>query len=173
MNKAKLFWMIASLVAAGLILRFVIFAPQASDKEQIQAALAEAVLAGKEGRPGSVVDLMSKEMTVNDDVQVNMTQIAKYVREQRPNVEFSNQDPSISGDRALITANVTVSLGLPPMSIQIKNVEMEFEKETTVKLLLIPDKKWQLKNVRIPSESLSELANSAGGFSGMSGFSGL
>ncbi|MBX3119891.1 MAG: hypothetical protein KF784_12565 [Fimbriimonadaceae bacterium] len=170
MNKSKLFWMIASTVAVVLLLRFVVFAPQSSDKELIRAALAEAVLAGKEGRPGSVVDLMSKEMTVNDSMQVNMSQIARYVREKKPDVEFSNQEPSINGERALITADAKVSFGLPGMALTVKNVEMEFEKETTTRWLIIPGKQWRLKNVRVPSESLDELAGTASGFSGFSGF---
>lgn len=171
MNKKNTIWMIAGLVGLGLILRFVVFAPQPSDKELIRAALSEAVLAGKEGRPGSVIDLLSKEFTVNGSTQTSMTQIAQYVKQNKPDIEFSNQEPSISGDKALITANVRVSLGIPPVSIDIKNVEMEFQKETTTKLLIFPDKKWQLKNVRVPTESLASIADTAAGFSGFSGLS--
>ncbi len=171
MSKSKLFGWIIGVVALGLVLRFVIFAPQTPDKELIQAALKDAVRAGKEGRAGSVIDLMSKQMTVNDGTQVNLTQIANYVKQNKPDVEFSNQNPSINGDKAIITSDVRVSLGLPSMAIDIKNVELEFEKENTTRWLVIPDKKWQLKNVRVPEESLASLADTASGLSGFPGVS--
>ncbi|HZH98180.1 MAG TPA: hypothetical protein VEX38_04350, partial [Fimbriimonadaceae bacterium] len=38
-----------------------------SDKEQIQTALDEAILASKEGRPGGVLDYLSQNFKVNEE----------------------------------------------------------------------------------------------------------
>jgi hypothetical protein len=127
-----------------------------SDSEQIRQALVESIESSKEGRPGSVLDLLSKEFTLNDEAPPSVREIARIVRDARPKVEIANWTAEIRGDTAEMVTDVTLSLSGPfQISTKLPEVHLEFEKESTVKWLVIPAKQWKLKRVYVPASALA------------------
>lgn len=125
------------------------------DKSQIQAALAEAIQASKEGRPGSVIDKLSDHFKVNGE-QPGFSQIAKLVKESHPDIVVADNDPVISGDSAQITSSVQVTgsfLGAK-QSFSFKQAQLYFKKETAMDWLIFPTTKWRLSDVRVPENEL-------------------
>src|SRR5205823_5873078 len=100
-----------------------------SDAEQIRTALSESIKAGKEGRPGSVMELLGKNFSVNDQVYGTHTNVAQFIRDKKPDIEIADPTPKIDGDTATITSAATVSLSLPQFKIDVRQVTLHFKKE--------------------------------------------
>lgn len=144
-------------VAILTFLGFGLFAPQPSDEALIQVALDEALQAGKEGRPGSVLDLLAEDFAVNGQ-RFSSGQIAERIRKMKPNIEFSNRTPNVNGDAADLTSNVNLSISLPPVKVDIPDVQVKFERENGRRLLFFPAKKWKMTDVQVPESSYEQLA---------------
>lgn len=140
-----------------------LFAPQPSDEEQIKSALAESLKAGKEGRPGSVLELLSDNFKVNNAQSPGTGAIAKAIRDYRPTIEIANQTPSVVSDQATIKSPATVSVSIPPMSLSIREMTLGFRKEEGRRLLIFPAKSWKLESVTVPDSVVNEISS---GFSG-------
>src|SRR4051812_26701147 len=93
---------LAVLVVGGKFIYNVL--NKVDDKTQIQQALAEAIKASKEGRPGSVVDKLADNFKVNE-VQASTRQIADFVKNNHPEVNVKDTEPVVSGDTAQITSD--------------------------------------------------------------------
>lgn len=136
---------------------------QKDDATLIKDSLRQSLEASRKGEPGSVLDLLSSSLTVNGETQTGApSQIADFIRKQRPDVEVENQEPIVTGDEARITSPITIRVDLPVVggqTLQMKDVVMTFQKETGRSMLIIPVKKWRLTGVTAPAESLSSLGN--------------
>lgn len=150
----------AIVLIVGLIASGVCGGP--SDGELIDQALTESVAASREGRPGGVLEYLSKNFSVNDE-QFGTRDIAKTIRDLKPNVELESRKPLIAGDSATITSPVRLSVSLPPVSYTISQVTLSFSKEESRKWLIFPAKQWRLTKVEIPAEVVEEVR---GQFSG-------
>ncbi len=153
----------ATVVVGGAAISLGLFGGP-SDKEQIQKALDEAILASKEGRPGGVVEYISAKFQVND-AQYGTRDIAKAVKDLRPTVEIANREPSIAGNIASITSSVKLSVSLPPVNVNLQNVKMSFERENSRKWLIFPSKTWRMTQVDIPEETFNEVRDQFSGIS--------
>jgi len=129
-----------------------------TDKSQIQQALADAIKASKEGRPGSVVDKLSDSFQVNGS-QPGMTQIAKYVRENHPDIVVKDTDPVIHDDQAEITSDVDLTINLlgSPRSFTFKDVVLVFKKEAGTDWVFFPTTRWHLSATRIREQDLPSM----------------
>jgi hypothetical protein len=159
-----------AVAVAATVARFTIFGDNLSDKEQIKVALKDSIEAGKEGRAGSVIDLLSKEFEVNG-MQPGMNQVSKLVREYKPEVEVLQTEPLVSGDVAEIVSPVKLSLKGIPTGFEISNVKFVFQKEQGTTLLIFPSKKWRLRSLELPEDIASQLGELGGG--GGLGFGGM
>jgi hypothetical protein len=132
-------------------------ATRKDDATLIRQALADAIKASKEGRPGGVLDKLSSDLKLNDQ-SVSLSQMANAVKTQHPDVEIANDTPIVAGDEATITSDVTVKMAsLGGKGMDLKNVKMTFRRETAMEWLVIPTQTWHLKDVH-----LSELPNIPG-----------
>lgn len=145
-------------VAALAFVGYGLFAPQPSDEDLIKTALADSLRAGKEGRPGSVLELLSQNFTVNNAGSPGRGAIAKAIKDYKPDIEISNQSPTISGSSARIESPAKVSVSLPPMSLDIRQVNLDFQREDGRRLLFFPARAWKLTNVTVPDEIVNELS---------------
>lgn len=142
------------VIAVGIRFGFTL-ANRPSDQQQIETAMKEAIQASREGRPGGVVDLLSRNLTVNDQqVNVERRMIADYVRSNRPEVEVLEPQAQITGTEGRIVSPVTLSLG--PLSKTMKEVTLIFKKEPASEFGFIPTDKWRLVEVRVPDASLQD-----------------
>lgn len=154
-------------IAGAAVLIYVgigLFAPQPSDEELIRQALDEAIKAGKEGRPGSVIDFLASDFEVNGE-RFSTGQIAERIRKMKPDMKFENREPTVSGDNASLKSSVALSLAIGP-SMNIDNVEVIFEKRSATRMLIFPAKKWQVTDVSVPEEAYEQFGSAMpmGGF---------
>ncbi len=161
MAKSKgcgLFLGVLALAAAGFIV-YQMLGPQRSDAVLIKEALAESIEAGKEGRPGGVLELLSNEFKINDQVIASFRDIARVVRDYKPDVEVLTQTPEVDGDTATIISAVKIKTGFPlNQDFTIPDVRMEFRKESGTKWIFVPAKSWKLHRVRLSESFLSGFA---------------
>lgn len=145
------------LLLAGLIQ--VLLASGPSDEKLIREALQESLQAGKEGRPGGVVELLSDQLRFNDEVTPNKRQIAEFVRDSRPEVSVSERSLEVRGDHALMVADVSVRLATPfgiSLDRTFQDVQLQFRREPATRLLVLPDRRWRLYRVLAPDANVSD-----------------
>ena len=145
------------------VMRFTLFGNNASDQELIKGALKESIEASKEGRSGSVIELLSDQFEVNGQ-QPGTAQISRMVKEYKPEVEVSNDDPVIAGETAEIISPVKLKLKFPlSQSFEISDVKFHFQKEQATTLIFFPTKKWRLRSVELPDDAMKQLGNFGAG----------
>lgn len=156
MNKKVM--IIGGLAGVGLLvfLGVGLLSPQPSDEQLIQKALDEALQAGKEGRPGSVLDFLADDFAVNGQ-RFSNAQISERIRKMKPNIDFANRTPTVNGDSADLTSNVNLSISLPPLKLDIADVQVKFEREDGRRLLFFPAKKWKMTDVQVPESSYDQI----------------
>lgn len=151
---------IVGLVILGLgvlALRMTLFGP--SDRELINQALAESVQAGKEGRPGGVLEFLSQNLTYNGEQVVDRRQIADFVRKAKPEVQFGQIDPEIRGEDAQVETSAHVKVSGFGISIdrQIPKVTIVLKRERATRWLVFPSSQWRIVSVSASPEALSDL----------------
>lgn len=150
-------WIVVALLIVVGIRIGISLANKPDDPKLIREALAEAVKASKEGRPGGVVELFSKNLKVNEmDVGSNRGQISNFIRTQKPSVRVISPEPKITGDEARIVSPVELDLGLLGTR-EVKDVTMIFQRENSTEFLVFPSTKWRLIEVRAPESAVSDL----------------
>jgi len=127
------------------------------DQKLIQAALKESIEASKEGRPGGVLDLLSDNLKFNSqDLTVNKSQIARFIHDNKPDVEVKDQKALVTGDEARIVSPVELTLG--PFGHRTMNeVTLVFNKEAAREFLIVPTHRWRLVDVRVPDTALTDM----------------
>jgi hypothetical protein len=151
--------MLLVLLVAGKVLTTVM-RPQ-DDRKMILDALAESIKATKEGRPGGVMDKLSANIKYNNqDVSGNDRDIARYIRDNKPDIVVENTDPDVKGDEATIVSPVTMKLSFLGQSVdkEMKDVTLIFRKEADRDFLIFPTTRWKLAEVRVPDGSVAGLA---------------
>ena len=149
------------MVLTGFAFGFGLFGGK-SDKELIKIALDEAITASKEGRPGGVLDFLSRKFEVNGQ-QYGSGDIAKTIKEMKPDVTIEKPDPTVNGDSATITSPVRLSV--LTMGMNISEVTITFARETGTKWLIFPTKKWRMVEVDVPDNVVQEVQSQYGGMS--------
>jgi hypothetical protein len=129
---------------------------QTDDKTLIRQALTDAVTAAKEGRPGSVVELMSSNFKLNDE-QTGLKRAVEFVKNNHPEVTIDDMEPVVSGDTAQINSHINIKVPIISQSMDFKNVQLLFKKESTMDWLIFPTTKWKLSAARVDPADLPEL----------------
>jgi hypothetical protein len=125
------------------------------DKSLIQTALADAVKASREGRPGSVIDKLAENFTVNG-AQPGIGNVVQIVKNNHPEVAIQDTDPMVSGDTAQISSDVSVKVTIltQTQSFTVKDAQLLFKKEDATEWLIFPTRKWRLSAIRVPPDSI-------------------
>lgn len=145
---------IGCLAAAGVLLGVRQISQGPPDVVQIKQAVDEAVEASREGRPGPVLDFVSRSLTVNADmVGGERGEISKFIRNYKPNVEVLNFTPQIRGDEAVLTSPVRLSLKVLTFETDqtVPDVTLRFRRETAFRYLIIPSSRWRLSDISAPN----------------------
>ena len=136
------------------------FLNQPDDKTLITEAVKEAQQAGKEGKPGVVLDFLSKGLKVNGtEVDVSRSEISKYINNSKPDIELAAIEPIITGDDARIETQATLKIGVAMFSktVTIPNVVVNLRKEVDHQWLIIPKKSWKVTQIRASVDDLTSL----------------
>lgn len=165
---------VVALAALLVVLRLTIFAPQPNDQKLIRAALEESLQASREGRPGGVLDILSSKFKINDQAPGSRWDIAKFIRDNKPEIDIQNKGAVISGDTASITTPVHIKLSFlnQTWDQKVDNVTLVFQKEEGSKFIVIPTREWHLTDVMVPDNAvpvnLPDMGG--GGFGGFGAF---
>lgn len=151
----KAYGILALVVVAVFGLAIVSqLAGQGDDKQKIQQALRDSLEASRKGEPGKVLDSLSGKLNVNGQEASGFgTQIASFIRKQKPDITVTNQTPIITGDEARIISPVKLQVSVPVLgekSVTVKDVTLVFHKESAHEYLVIPVTKWRLTEVSAP-----------------------
>ncbi|MCC6402855.1 MAG: hypothetical protein IT207_02485 [Fimbriimonadaceae bacterium] len=150
-------WVIASvgLVVAAILAAPLVFLP--SDHDLVVEALDEAVVAGREGRPGGVMEHLSRSIRYNNVPLEDRAAVAEFIRTGKPDVEVLHKEPSIQGDSATIFSPVRVDFRYGPLQVSqtVEDVRFEFRKETGTRWLVVPVPKWRLVSIEASSFEIS------------------
>ena len=146
-------WIIGSAIVAvgALALLFYVTAP--SDKDLIRQAIDESTEASREGRPGGVLDYLSRSLTFNGmEVGFDRSEISKYVRLGRPDITFGDFDPVIEGDAATVTADVHIKMSFQSLNLDqtVQGVKVKLARESGLRWLVLPGDKWRITEVVAP-----------------------
>lgn len=159
----------APLILLGLFIaliagRFIYgMAVKPSDEQLIQQALKDALDGSKQGRTGSLVDLISSKLAVNG-ASPGVRQVADFVKKSRPDVKLANSEPVVTGDTAQITSDANVSANFlgTTQSIDLKNVQLVFKKEMGTDWMIFPTTKWRLTDVNVSPDQLPAMSGVPG-----------
>lgn len=152
-----------------LVLRLTLFAPKPDDQALIAAALTESLDAAKEGRPSVVLDKLSQKFRINSQSPGSRWDIAKFVRESKPEVVVTNKVAVVSGDTARIVSPVQVHVSYlnQNFSLRADEVTLVFEREDDRIWLFVPTKSWKLTDVSVPQRAIEGNLAELGGVFGL------
>ena len=138
------------------------FLHQPDDKTLILDAIKEAQRAGREGRPGGVLDFLSyNDFKVNDtDATGARKDIADRIKNLKPDIQFNTLEPVITGENARIESSATVNIAVGPFKkdVPISNVVINLKKEIDREWFIIPKKTWKITEIRASLDDLSSFS---------------
>ena len=138
------------------------FLHQPDDKTLILDAIKEAQKAGKEGRPGAVLDFFdfSKLKFNGEDAGFGGKEMADYVKNSKPDIVFTTLEPIITGENARIESSATIKIAVGPFKkdVPISNVVINLKKEIDREWFIIPKKTWKITEIRASLDDLSSFS---------------
>lgn len=145
---------LVALTVVAILVAPLVFLP--SDRDLVIEALDEAIVAGREGRPGGVMEHLSKSIEYNSVPLEDRAAVADFIRSGKPDVEVLNKEPVVEGDSATIHSPVRVEFGYGPLQVAqtVEDVRFEFKKETGTRWLVVPVPKWRLVSIQASSFEL-------------------
>lgn len=163
------------VAAVATVARFAIFDEEPPDREKIRIALTESIEAGKEGRPGSALDLLARDFEVNGYAP-GSGEISRLIKDFKPDIEVLEPEPQIDGNRAQIVSSVKLTLTKPiKQAFDIQNVRFSFVRQRATKWVFFPTTAWKLRRVTLPDDVAQQIGGitqfgGSGGFGGLRGF---
>ena len=158
----KILGVTISVVAVLLVGKISLgFLNQPDDRTLITEAIKEAQKASKDGRPGGVLDFLSLNLSLNDaEIPAGRSDIANYIKNSKPDFEFTKIEPVITGEDARIESPATVKIGVAMFSkeVTIPNVVIKLKKEVDHDWLIIPKKSWKITEIRADVTDLASLS---------------
>jgi hypothetical protein len=154
---------LAAILVVLIVVRIGIgLTAKTDDRQQIRQALKDSIQTGKDGKPGGVLDLLGKNLTVNSDsANGSMGQLADFIKRTHPDVTFDTVDPIIKGDHAQVNSAATIDVGIlgQHQTYHLPNVVLIFQKEAATRWFIFPTQKWKLEQVYAPNFSPDQLTN--------------
>ena len=141
--------LVVSCVVLVAALVGIFYATAPSDEELIEQALEEAIVASKEGRPGGVLEHLSRSFVYDGQPVYSWKDVSQFISVAKPEIEVDANRPQIDGDQAIVIANVDFKMGFQTLSIDesIENVEFRFAKESGTRWLIFPSPHWKIIEV--------------------------
>lgn len=172
-DSKKIILGVMAVAALLLVLRLTIFAPQPDDQKLIQQALHDSLQASREGRPGGVLDILSTKFKINDQQPGSRWDIAKFIRDNKPEIDVANNLATISGDKAEIVTPVHVKVSFlnQTWDQNVNNVTLVFQKEEGHRYVVFPTTEWHLTDVLVPDNAIP-VTLPEGGYGGLGGLMG-
>ena len=111
------------------------------------------------------MDKLSASFQINGMRPGSRTDIAKFIRDNKPDVEVENTQAFVSGDTARIVSPVHVRISFLTMKWdqRVNDVTLVFRREDARKWLVIPTRQWRLTEVIVPDGAIPVDLPSFGG----------
>lgn len=153
-RKRLLVFSVVLVIALGAV--YFLAQPKGTDAEQIWATLHGAEKSGREGKPGSLLDLLSKAFAI-DGTQPRRSEIADVVRRFRPDCVVGQADPVVDKDHAELVAPIDVrgSLFGQSTAVAIKGARLTFAREWGLNWGFIPVRVWKLSSVDLSQSNVN------------------
>ena len=144
--------LVVSCVVLVAALVGIFYATAPSDEELIERALEEAIVASREGKPGGVLEHLSRSMVYDGQQVLDWNKVSQYIKVAKPVIEIDANRPQIDGDQAIVVAKIDFKMGFQTLSIDetIDNVEIRFGRESGTRWLIFPAPQWKITEVSAP-----------------------
>ena len=126
------------------------------DKTLISEAVEEAIKASKDGRSGGVMDFLSTKLKFNNtELETGRGEVAKFIKNSKPEFEFSSLTPQIFSTNARIETSAKMKVGILnfKQTVDIPKVIIHLEKEEDREWLIIPHRTWRITNIEAEIDS--------------------
>lgn len=120
------------------------------DKTLINEAVQNAIKASKDGKPGGVLDFLSTKVKFNNsELSTGRGEVANFIKNSKPEFEFSNLDPQVFDTNARIETSAKMKVGVLnfQQSVDVPKVIIHLEKEEDREWLIIPHRTWRITNI--------------------------
>jgi hypothetical protein len=158
------FWLVPVVALVALVVTIVLYnSTQADDRTLIRRGLQQAIAAGRSGEAGGVLEKLSFGFKINRESPGSFFDVAKFVRDQRPDVEipeFKDSDIRVDGDVASLTTSAKVKMLM--MTFDLPRVDITFRREQSLAFFFIPARVWKVAEVTAPKESLPDFSGFGG-----------
>jgi len=150
----------AVLLSAAVLLLGLKFAINSfnrpTDEVLIQQALAASIEASRKGEPGGVIDMLSQQLKVNQQLAPDTSEIKRFIKASHPEVTLSNTRALVTGNEARIVSPVNLKFSFLGQTVNqpIDSVTLVFQKEEAREFLFLPVSKWRLIEVRMPENQV-------------------
>jgi len=151
-KNARIVAVLAAVAMVLVVFRTVLLQPP--DEVLIKQALTEAIEASKSGKPGPVLDFVSRNATYNGESANAPREIGNFIRQYRPDIDILNPTPTIQGDQATIMSPVKLSFAMVA-STEIPKVQINLRRETAYKWIVVPTTKWRVASIEAPADAAS------------------
>ena len=146
-------WISASTIVAitGLTVLFIVTAP--TDEQLIRSAIDESVQASREGKPNPVLDNLTRTFTWNGQtVGLNRSEVSRYVRLGRPEIDLAPYRPEINDDKATVVTDAHIKIEFQSLKFDqtVPGLEIKRKRETGTRWLVFPSARWKIYEVTAP-----------------------
>lgn len=153
----------AALLVLGIRLTFRC---EPDHQKLVSEALQKSIQAGKEGKPGGVLEVLAQSFEINKQSPGTRRDIADFVRNARPDVEVLEVNPVILGNEAVVTSPVRVKFSFLGSSIdrRFDHVSIVFGKREGFQWGIVPRTEWEILRVEVPPGEIEDLFSIGSGF---------
>ena len=146
-------WIIASaiVVLSGLTVLFIVTAP--TDEQLIRRAIDQSVQASREGKPNPVLDNLTRTFTWNGQtVGLNRSEVSRYVRLGKPEIDLGHYKPEINGEEARVVTDAHIKIEFQSLKFDqtVPGIEIKLKREMGTRWLVFPSARWKIYEVTAP-----------------------
>jgi hypothetical protein len=122
-----------------------------TDQELITQAIESAAEASSDGKPGGVLEYLSRSFEINGAAPGSRGEIADYISQVQPDFTIDKTDADIDGDNAKVITKVEVAImGGMGGRINIDPINIHLRRETGW-TFIFPTDKWRIVSIEAPS----------------------
>ncbi len=149
--------LVALLIVLAVNVISILSAP--SDQQQIKSAIENMRQATLENRPGGVLEYLSNEFQtpfMPDSSANPLSAVKNFIQQVKTSrLEISDIQTNVENGFASSTCQVDADLEFLGMRYRMRGpITIEFRKETSKRLFILPEKKWRV--VRVYPKSVSD-----------------
>ena len=141
-------------VSAAISLAIAIAWPffnRPTDQEMITRAIESAAEASSDGKPGGVLEHLSRSFELNGSTPGSRAEIADYISQFKPDFVIEETDAELDGDNAKVTTKVEIAImGGLGGRVVVDPINIHLRRETGF-TFIFPTDKWRIVSIEAPT----------------------